>query len=71
MLGSKQMTLIREIVHHALTTGYLTIEAEEQLRQLLKQKYEREDLNAFRRLQQAAMAGRVKQQSRELMTARC
>jgi flagellar biosynthesis protein FliP len=61
------MILIRDVVQKALSTGYLTIEAEEQLRQMLAKKYEREDLNAFMSLQQAAMAGIVKQQSRELL----
>ena len=59
------MILIREIVHQALTTGYLTLEAEEQLRQLLQTKYSSEDLKAFMKLQLAAMAGLVKQESRE------
>ena len=59
------MILIREIVHQALSTGYLTIEAEEQLRQLLQTKYSSEDLKAFMKLQLAAMAGLVKQESRE------
>ena len=60
------MVLIREVVQQALTTGYLTVAAENQLRQLLKSKYEREDLDAFMTLQQAAMAGLVRQESREL-----
>jgi hypothetical protein len=34
---------------------------------MLTKKYELEDLKAFMRLQQAAMAGHVKQQSRELL----
>ncbi len=59
------MILIREIVHQALTTGYLTLEAEEQLRQLLQTKYGSEDLKAFMKLQLAAMAGLVRQESRE------
>lgn len=59
------MSLIRNIVQEALATGYLTIEAEEQLRQMLATKYDQEDFNAFMTLQQAAMAGRVKQESRE------
>ncbi|MBD2181297.1 hypothetical protein [Aerosakkonema funiforme] len=58
------MVLIREIVQQALNTGYLTVQAEEQLRQLLSKKYGLEDLNAFLTLQQAAMAGLVKQESR-------
>ena len=65
------MILIRELVQQAIATGYLTVEAEEQLRQLLAKKYDREDLTAFMRLQQAAMAGNVRQESRELLTAHC
>lgn len=64
------MVLIREVVQQALTTGYLTVAAENQLRQLLKSKYEREDLDAFMALQQAAMAGLVRQESRELKYSR-
>jgi hypothetical protein len=59
------MALIREVVQQAITTGYLTIAAEERLRQLLKTKYDIEDFNAFMALQQAAMAGLVRQESRE------
>lgn len=61
------MNLIREIAQQALTTGYLTIEAENQLRQLLSKKYDWEDFRAFIRLQQEAMEGRVRQESRELL----
>jgi flagellar biosynthesis protein FliP len=61
------MLMIRNVVQQAISTGYLTIEAEEQLRQMLAKKYDREDLKAFMSLQQAAMAGLVKQQSRELL----
>jgi flagellar biosynthesis protein FliP len=61
------MIFIRNVVQEALSTGYLTVEAEEQLRQMLTKKYEREDLHAFMALQQAAMAGQVKQQSREVL----
>ncbi|WP_036485435.1 hypothetical protein [Myxosarcina sp. GI1] len=57
--------MIREIVRQALKTGYLTIEAEEKLRTMLKSKYELEDLEAFIRLQREAMLGKVKQESRE------
>jgi hypothetical protein len=63
----RNMLLIRNVVQQALSTGYLTLEAEEQLRQMLSKKYENEDLNAFMTLQQAAMAGLVKQESRELL----
>ncbi|MBE9227104.1 hypothetical protein IQ264_16875 [Phormidium sp. LEGE 05292] len=63
------MVLIRDVVQQALNSGYLTIEAEDLLRQLLSQKYESEDFNAFLKLQLAAMAGYVKQESRELVQA--
>ncbi len=57
--------MIRELVTTALATGYLTLEAEEKLRQLLQRtKYGAEDINAFMKLQQATMAGLVKQESR-------
>jgi hypothetical protein len=59
------MLYIREVVKQAIETGYLTLEAEEKLRRMLSQKYSEEDLDAFIRLQQAAMTGQVKQQSRE------
>lgn len=64
------MKLIREIVEQAIRTGYLTLEAEEKLRSMLKKKYELEDLEAFVNLQQAAMVGVVKQESRELLSTR-
>jgi len=60
------MSLIYQIVQEALANNYLTIEAEEQLRQLLKSKYTKEDLKAFMNLQYAAMEGRVRQESRML-----
>ncbi len=58
------MVLIRDIVQQALATGYLSIAAENQLRQLLKAKYDVEDFNAFMTLQQAVISGRVRQESR-------
>ncbi len=49
------MLLIRDLVQQALATGYLTIAAQEQLRQLLQTtQYEKEDINAFMTLQKAA-----------------
>jgi hypothetical protein len=63
------MKLIREIVKQALNTGYLTLEAEEKLRNMLKDKYELEDLEAFIKLQQATMLGMVKQESKEIFAA--
>jgi hypothetical protein len=59
------MTRIRDIVQTALVTGYLTVEAENLLRQLLTTQYDLEDFNAFMILQEAAMTGKVKQESRE------
>lgn len=58
------MIRIRDVVQKALATGYLTVEAENQLRQLLTTRYDLEDLNAFMSLQEAAMTGKVKQESR-------
>jgi anti-anti-sigma factor len=55
---------IRYIVEQALSTGYLTIEAENQLRQLLTTRYNLEDFNAFMKLQEATIKGEVKQESR-------
>lgn len=59
------MTRIRDVVQKALSTGFLTVEAENQLRYLLRTRYEREDFKAFMSLQEAAMMGIVKQESRE------
>lgn len=64
-----KMRLIREVVKQALKTGYLTIEAEEKLRKMLRNKYDLEDLEAFIKLQQATMVGMVKQESRESLAA--
>ncbi|MEC4984947.1 MAG: hypothetical protein SAJ37_08455 [Oscillatoria sp. PMC 1068.18] len=63
------MPLIREIVNQAITTGYLSLEAEKQLRELLTSKYDLEDLNAFMKLQLEVINGKVRQQSRELYYA--
>ncbi|OCQ99408.1 hypothetical protein BCD67_22460 [Oscillatoriales cyanobacterium USR001] len=61
------MMVIREIIQQALSTGYLTVEAENQIQQVfISARYDLEDLNAFMSLQLAAMAGRVKQESLEL-----
>lgn len=59
------MMLIRDLVQQALSSGYLSVTAEEELRSLLRTKYEPEDFSAFMQLQQAAMEGRVRQESRE------
>ena len=57
---------IRDVVDQALTTGLLTLEAENQLRVLLSNKYGYEDWQAFMSLQSAAMVGQVQQESRVL-----
>lgn len=57
---------IKEIVQQVLRTGYLTVAAENQLRLLLKSKYDEDDLTAFWTLQEAVMAGNVRQESRKL-----
>ncbi|MBO3464382.1 hypothetical protein G7B40_028940 [Aetokthonos hydrillicola Thurmond2011] len=59
------MIRIRDIVQKAIASGYLTVEAENQLRHLLTTRYDVEDFNAFMSLQEAAMTGKVKQESRE------
>ena len=63
------MGMISKIAEQALNTGYLTVEAEEKLKLMLRNKYELEDLEAFIDLQQATMLGIVKQESRELFAA--
>ena len=55
---------ISDVVQQALTTGWLTLEAEDQLRKLLRHHYGYDDLCAFMSLQSAAMTGIVKQESR-------
>ena len=65
------MTCIREVVNQALATGYLSVEAEERLRQLLQTtQYGVDEMNAFVNLQLAAMAGQIRQESRELLQKR-
>lgn len=64
--GVLPMITIQQIVQEAIATGCLSVIAENQLRQLLSTKYERDDLRAFIRLQYAAMDGLIKQESREL-----
>ncbi|WP_413176309.1 hypothetical protein [Anabaena azotica] len=59
------MGLIQQIVKQVLDKGYLSLEAENELRKLLSGTYDLEDLNAFFKLQQSAMDGHIKQISRE------
>ena len=60
------MSVISKIVDQVLQSGYLTIEAEEQMRSLFDCGYNLEDIEALTRLQKAANLGRVKQQSQQL-----
>ena len=61
------MSLISQLVHQALSTGYLGIESENKLRALLTESYGKDDFYAFRKLQDAVMRGSVRQESRELL----
>ncbi len=65
--GNGVMLTICEIVLQVLQSGYLTVEAEQQLQQLFAAQYDLADVEALTRLQQAARYGLVKQQSRELV----
>ncbi|EKQ68768.1 hypothetical protein OsccyDRAFT_3319 [Leptolyngbyaceae cyanobacterium JSC-12] len=60
------MLSIRDVVKEAFAVGCLTVEAEEQLRQLLQTKYDAKDFKAFMLLQHAVVSGIVRQESREL-----
>ncbi|NES20506.1 MAG: hypothetical protein F6K41_16635 [Symploca sp. SIO3E6] len=59
------MSMISEIVNQVIHSGYLTLETEEQLKELFAVRYDVEDIDALIQLQQAAKSGQVKQQSRE------
>ena len=61
------MSTISEIVQKVIKNGHLSIEVEEQLRQLFSVRYNLDDIEALTRLQKATTAGRVKQESRGLV----
>ena len=63
------MMLIRDIVHDAITKQVLSVEAEDTLRRLLSQKYDREDFQAFIALQAEFLKGCIRQESRENLEA--
>lgn len=64
--NTKTMGVINELVEQAMQTGYLTLEAEDQLRKLVQTtKYDAQDFHAFVNLQLAAQEGRVRQESRD------
>ena len=59
---------VREVVKQAIAAGYLSWEAENEMQKIFASaKCDLEDLNAFMSLQLAAMAGRVRQESLELI----
>ncbi|MEG4172908.1 MULTISPECIES: hypothetical protein [unclassified Microcoleus] len=59
---------VREVVKQAIAAGYLSLEAENEMQKIFSSaKCDLEDLNAFMSLQLAAMAGRVTQESLELI----
>jgi len=62
------MSMISEIVEQVIQSGYLTLETEEELKQLFAGRYDIEDIDALIQLQQAAKSGQVKQESRELVS---
>ncbi|MGC9527981.1 MAG: hypothetical protein ACP5D7_20785 [Limnospira sp.] len=65
------MICIRDVVQNAIATGFLSLEAENLLREMLKTtQHDGEALDAFANLQVAAMAGKVRQESRELLRSR-
>ncbi|MCW6035410.1 hypothetical protein K4A83_03850 [Spirulina subsalsa FACHB-351] len=59
------MGSISEIVQQALRQGYLTIEAEQELRILLGRNCPCDDMKIFCQLQMEIMEGRVTQEARE------
>ncbi|RAQ47773.1 hypothetical protein B9S53_03670 [Arthrospira sp. O9.13F] len=64
------MLCIQDVVQQAIATGYLTLEAENQLRYILQNsQYDAIELNAFANLQVAAMSGKVRQESREIFSS--
>ena len=69
MIMMSPIPSISEIVRQALTTGCLTLKAEDELLVRLRNKYGLEDLEAFIELQEAVIIGQVTQESRELMLA--
>ncbi|HEY9863443.1 MAG TPA: hypothetical protein V6D21_04610 [Candidatus Obscuribacterales bacterium] len=60
------MGMIHKLVNQTLEQGYLTLNVEAELRDLLQTtRYSKEDFDAFIRLQNAAIDGLVTQESRE------
>lgn len=59
------MASIREIVQEAIARQYLSLDAENHLRQLLGHKLDHADFQAFMALQTAFMDGTLRQESRD------
>jgi hypothetical protein len=62
------MTLICKVVKDALSSGYLTPEAEDSLRHLFSSSCQLEDITALTMLQRAVTSGKVKRLSQESLT---
>ncbi len=56
--------MIRKVVQQIFQNGYITIEAEQQLKLLFENGCDLEDLDALTDLQQAVMYGHIKRVSR-------
>lgn len=64
------MLCIQDVVQQAIATGYLTLEAENQLRYILQNsQYDATEINAFANLQVATMSEEVPQESREILSS--
>lgn len=60
------MGRIHKIVRQVLTSGCLTCETEESLRQLLATYYDLDDIEALTLLQRALRSGSIRQESRQI-----
>lgn len=62
------MNEFKKFIEQIIITGYLSIDSEEKLRKLMqKSSYSWEEVEAFAKLQKAAIQGKVKQESLDLM----
>lgn len=57
------MERICEVVQQVMKTGYLTVQAEAQMRQLLKTQCDLQDFNALMALREALKSGCVKSET--------
>jgi len=60
------MTSISQIVHKAILRGYLTIDAEQEISQLVAQGCDIHDITALDLLQKVIAFGRVKRLSQDM-----